>query len=717
MDKSKNIALIFRENLAIGGMLLLKLLLATVITLIVGSRSFAQVSVDLTDFNKDGETAVSVSENVLDVTWPAGSYEQGKLTIDLQKDTPFFSSIQLRNGGKFAEIATNLDPVFILTEGQRNLNRDSGWNIFFDRTAYLPYEEYIVNLVKQDVKVLTEGSRTKIRVSELKAGIFSGNLVITVYNGSPLMKTEAVMRTEKDSTAIIYDAGLVSGSPDKSAWDEVFWADTKDHIRSANVDAGDESKNLEVKYRTVIGESEGGSVAVFPPPHQYFYPLDNAFNLNFTWYGSNYRNLVPGYGIGIRHDLMGDMRYVPWFNAPPNTGQRLSFFTLLSTEKDGQVLEEVKEFTNGDSYRPLPGHKTMASHFHTEHITDIINHRPLPDIPGHVRVMRDLGVNIMHQGEFHLSGNPRDPGPRRLEQLRMMHEEFKALSDGNFLMLPGEEPNVHFGGHWMIFFPEPVYWHMNRGENQPFVEEHTEYGKVYRVANQEEMLRLLKEENALAWTAHPRTKGSTGYPDKYKDENFYESDHFLGAAWKSLPADLSKDKMGVRALDLMNDMANWGDRKYMLGEADLFKLEPDFEVYGHMNINYLRLDELPDYEDGWESILETVEQGKFFVTTGEVLLPEFTVNGKQSGDQLSLNGDGEAEITLGINWTFPLDYAEIISGDGEQVYRKRIPLTDTEAFGEDTLNITTQLGGRDWVRVEVWDTAVNGAFTQFVWLN
>lgn len=686
------------------------------ILLLMVSTAYAQIPVDLSDFDKQGEATAEVSGNVLDVTWPAGENKQGIVKIYLDKGSPLFSSIQLNNEEESAEIASNLNPVFVLTEGQRNLDRN-GWNTFFDRTAYRPYEVNTVELDRRDAKVSTDGSRTKIKISEAEAGQFSGNLEITLYNGSPLMKTEAVISTQKDSTAIIYDAGLVSSDSGNPAWDEIFWADTEDHIRSHEVSADDGSTNLEVKYRTIIGESVGGSIAVFPPPHQYFYPLDNAFNLNFTWHGSNYRDLIPEYGIGIRHDLMGDMRHVPWFNAPPDTEQRLSFFTVLSTEKDGQVLEEVKKFTNGDSYRPLDGHKTMASHFHTEHITDIINHRPLPEIPGHVKVMRELGVNIMHQGEFHLSGNPRDPGPRRLKQLEMMHDEFKEISDGDFLMLPGEEPNVHFGGHWMIFFPEPVYWHMNRGENQPFVEEHPEYGKVYRVGNQEEMLRLLKEENALAWTAHPRTKGSADHPDEYKDEEFYKSDRFLGAAWKSLPADLSKDKLGVRALDLMNDMANWGQRKYMLGEADLFKLEPYFEFYGHMNVNYLRLDELPDYEDGWASILEAVEEGKFFVTTGEILLPEFNVNGKQSGEQVTLSGDGEAEISIGINWTFPLDYAEIISGDGDQVYRERISLNDTKAFGEDTFTVTTDLSGRDWVRVEVWDTAINGAFSQFVWLD
>ena len=34
--------------------------------------------------------------------------------------------------------------------------------------------------------------------------------------------------------------------------------------------------------------------------------------------------------LGIRQDLFGDNRFVPWFNAPPGTKQRLNFFCLLN---------------------------------------------------------------------------------------------------------------------------------------------------------------------------------------------------------------------------------------------------------------------------------------------------------------------------------------------------------------------------------------------------
>lgn len=686
----------------------------TILGLLVSMLSQAQVPVDFNGFNKKSGVTATVQNNVLSVTWPANKGEKGKIDFNLENNKPLFQLIQLSEKGAFREVAKNIDPAFILTVGERDLTKESGWNIFFDRTAYLPYKAFPLTIAKRGAKVESAGARTLVTVSEVKAGDFSGTLEITLYNGSPLLNIAAVVKTKRDSVAIIYDAGLVSKEP---LWQEVFWADTENYVQSSTVEAGAASKNVAVKYRTIIGESKGGSLAVFPPPHQYFYPLDNAYNLKYVWHGSNYRNMIPEYGLGIRHDLMGDRRHVPWFNAPPGTQQRLNFFCLLSTDKDGKVLEEVKRFTHNDSYKPLAGYNTMASHFHTEHIDDVLTHKPVPNIPGHVKALRDMGVNIMHLGEFHLAGNPRDNGPRRLPEFKAMFEECARLSVGNFLMLPGEEPNSHYGGHWMNIFPKPVYWIMSREQGQPFVQDDPVYGKVYRVGNKAEMLKLLELEKGLSWTAHARTKGSTGYPDKYKEEDFFKSDRFLGAAWKSIPADLSQPRLGKRVLDLMDDMANWGHKKYAIGEADLFKLEPDYEIYGHMNINYLQLDKLPKFEEGWQPVLDAMEKGKFFVSTGEVLLPAFAVNGKSSGETIKLDSRGKVAVDLEVDWTFPLNFAEVISGDGTQVFRERINLDQTEAFGKQKFTFSPNLKGRKWVRVEVWDVAANGAFTQFVWIE
>ena len=683
--------------------------------IITGLLAKGQIRVDFSRFDKTKTVKAFVQKNTLTIIWQTGKSEEGKVIINLENQKPLFSSIQLSNKGVFQEIAANLDPVFLLTIGKRDLISQNGWNIFFDTTNRAPHKSFVVNISKLSATVTTTGSRTVIKISEVKAGSFNGALEITLYNGSPLFNIAAVMSTEVDSTAILYDAGLVCTQP---LWNKIVWSDTNNEMQSTVTNRLDTAKHEAVKYRTIIGESRNGSLALFPPPHQYFYPLDEAFNLKFTWYGSNYRNMIPAYGIGIRQDPMGDRRWVPWFNAPPKTEQRLNFFCLLGIEGAGVVLEEVKKFTHRDAYQPLNGYKTLSSHFHNEYVMKVLlANKPVPDTPNFVHVFRKAGINIVHLAEFHYTAHPKGPDKQRLMELKTLFDMCQKYSDTNFLLLPGEEPNEFFGGHWLQLFPKPVYWIMSRKPDMPVVTIDSMYGTVYRIGNKNEMLQLLERENGLAWTAHPRTKGSTGYPDKYKNENFFTSPHFFGAAWKAMPADLSQPRLGKRVLDLLDDMCNWNYKKNILAEADLFTVEPENEMYAHLNVNYVQLDQLPDYKKGWQSILDAMRQGKFFVTTGEVLLPHFAVDGKGAGETVTINKNGKSPIALEVYWTFPLQFAEIISGDGEKVFRERINLNETKAFGKKKFTFNSDLTNKKWVRVEVWDVAANGAFTQPVWLQ
>src|SRR5690606_41315982 len=114
------------------------------------------------------------------------------------------------------------------------------------------------------------------------------------------------MTTQPNSLAILYDAGLErSGQP----WEKLCWADPENYLQRHTPSAEDRAQALAVKYRTIIGQGKEGSMAVFPAPHQYFYPLDNAYNFGHTWYGTWYRDLVDDYRIRIRHELRGDRRW------------------------------------------------------------------------------------------------------------------------------------------------------------------------------------------------------------------------------------------------------------------------------------------------------------------------------------------------------------------------------------------------------------------------
>jgi hypothetical protein len=558
---------------------------------------------------------------------------------------------------------------------------------------------------------------------------------------------EAVLATEEDGCAILYDAGLVAPGPrgptapwrdpesgtysplaPGPTWRSFAWLDTGGRLQRMRAEPNQVVAPLQVSRRLLVAESDGGAIAAFPPPHRYFYPLDFANNLGFVWYGGARNPQLNGYGFGIRQPPEGDRIWVPWINAPPRTEQRLGVFYLLAADTAG-AIEAVSRLTRDDRYKRLDGHRTFTSHYHIEHTLELLKAQtdagtmaipPHLAAPGFVRTFKARGVDIVHLGEFHVGSMPRTPAPERLALLKALHDECARLSDTQLLVLPGEEPNVHLGGHWMSFFPKPIYWVLNRGPDEPFVEDVPGYGPVYRVGSADDVLELMRREQGLMWTAHARIKGSRGYPDAYWDRSFFRAPEFFGAAWKAMPADLSEPRLGRRVLDLLDDMANAGLRKYALAEADLFRMEPDYETYAHMNINYLRLGEVPQFQDGWQPVLDALRGGKFFASTGEVLLPHFAVGGKLSGETLTraaADRDAPLEVVAAIEGTFPFACAEVVSGDGREVRRTRISLADSEAFAAREVRFSLADRGARWVRLEVWDIAGNGAFTPPVWIE
>ena len=673
-----------------------------------------------------GDSGVKVEEDGgrVRVTWPISTEESGSLVFSLVADRPLIESMGVAATGQAVEtIATALNPVTLLTVGSRDLKSPAGWVAFFDNPPLRPHDTFLVAIGKRALRVTNDGAHTTVRVAEVSAGSFRGDLQFTFYCNSPLIQAETVVATHEDGRAIVYDTGLASAQPD---WRSVAWKDTTGTLQRVKLDPASTATPLAVGGRTIVAEGVAGSLAIFPAPHRFFYPQDEAFNLKFVWHGRDYGGLVGDYGIGIRQSITGDRRFVPWFNAPPDTEQHLGVFYLLTRGDGRRALDAVARYTRGDRYKKLPGYLTYTGHYHVEHTLEFLRKQKeqgttgVPrglESPGMVKTFKARGVDIAHLAEFHNGKTPKLPVGERLPLLKTLHGECERLSDGELLLLPGEEANVHLGGHWISLFPKPVYWVLNRPSDTPFAEQVEGYGTVYHVGDTADVLRVMEEEHGLLWTAHPRIKGSIGFPDRYKDRDFFHSDHFLGAAWKAMPADLSRPTLGWRTLDLLDDMSNWGLKKQAVGEADLFRMEPDFETYAHMNVNYLKLDKLPRFDDGWRPVLEALRGGRFFTSTGEVLIPGFTVGGKASGQTLEVAGETRPVLEADLEWTFPMAFAEVVSGDGHRVFRERIDLAETEGFGTRKLHLPIDLKGRTWVRLEAWDVAANGAFTQTVWLG
>ena len=95
-----------------------------------------------------------------------------------------------------------------------------------------------------------------------------------------------------------------------------------------------------------------------------------------------------------------------------------------------------------------------------------------------------------------------------------------------------------------------------------------------------------------------------------------------------------------------------------------------------------------------------MRRGDFFVTTGEVLLPSWSISGSED----------EIEVRVEVRGTFPLRFAEIVWGDGTGTQRQLIDLSDTGQFSAESYEWTARAPGWKWARFAVWDVAANGAF-------
>ena len=657
------------------------------------------VAVDLTGV-RPGPIAVTSTADSVTVTWPDETARVWRATFSLQPAQPLITSL----GPDGAEpVVRSARPFY---QGETSKRR-GGWNAFFDDPANHPDGTRHVQgaFTLRGASARSIGDRVELFFTGLRMGTFEGGLAYTFYPGSRLVQQEAVLTTREPDVAYYYDAGIdmaaaADRQPGNNMRSSIAFYDTQgalQHVTSDGLHA--ERVPVQARYRTLAVKTAGGSLAVFPSPHSYFFPRDFTSNLGFVWHRS-WRGRL---GAGIRQLRDENWQYYPWVNAPPDRPQRMGMFLLLSAAPPESALSDVRRYTNSDRFPPLDGYKTVSTHWHLAYTVQAMANG-FAWTPPFKPVLKAMGVDASIIMDFHGDGHPADLTDVRLDELHAYFTALAAQSDPDFLLIPSEEANVHLGGHWALTFPKPVYWFMNRPANGAFVSTHPKYGKVYSVADAKEMLDLVKREGGFMYQTHPRTKGSTGFPDKIVAADYFRDPRYLGVGWKAMPSDLSSPRLGDRVFDTIDDMNNQGLQKRALGEVDVFQFDATHELYAHMNINYVRLDRLPPFER-WGEVLAPLTRGEFFTTTGEVLLPEVTLAAK--GDTIA--------ATARVRWTFPLKFAEIVWGDGQTTRREIIELTETRQFGDASFRWHAKAPGWKWARLAVWDVAGNGAFVNPIW--
>lgn len=659
----------------------------------------APISANLSEI-KQGPISVQLSNQSLHVIWSDAATHHWETVFSLDSNKSLITSISVDS----RNVVERANPYYRCTTGKRR----GGWDAFFDFPPANPEgtRQFLQDFHPTEVVAQTVGNRVEVTFNGMRLGIFSGSLRYTFYPGTSLIQQSAVVGTRESDTAYYYDAGLeMTADQDRTAGvnmaSHISYYDTDGKLQEITPPYGSERHSLMARYRVVAAKMGAGSIAVFPPPHRYFFARDYTTNQGYLWY-SSWRGRV---GLGVQQYPDDDTTIDPWINAPPDSAQEMSIFLLPGAADASSTLKNVLAYTHDDRFVHVDGFVTFEPHWHLAY-TEQAMERGFDWQPPFKSVMKDMGIDAALIMDFHAGdGHPGDLTNLRFHELDQYYKACRAQSDGHFLLIPSEEADVFLGGHWGLAFSHPVYWQQDRKAGLPFETLDEKYGKVYRINNAEDMWKMIKTENGLVYQTHPRTKGSTGYPDKILNTSYFRDSSYIGVGWKAMPSDLSSPRLGERAFKTIDDVNNLGFHKRIVGEVDVFQISSTDELYAHMNMNYLRMPELPSF-DHYDRIFRSIEKGDGFITTGEILLPSTS---------MSAESKSSVRVEANISSTFPLRIAEVVWGDGVNTHRQIFDLQSTSAFDYHEYSWSVETPGWTWARFAVWDVAGDGAFTNPIW--
>ena len=453
--------------------------------------------------------------------------------------------------------------------------------------------------------VKTNGARLEITFPGVEAGIFAGYLQYDVFKGSNLIRQVVMAKTDRPSAAFKYAGGL-KGLPIQST-SRVVWKDLtnrwQDYRFGGTVNPG--PATVWSSNRLIAAELQGGSIAAFPPPHSFYWGRESEQNLGYSWYR---KDDAPTFSFGLRQaEKEEDPEFYhnyALYSARPGTWQRMPVFLYVSPDSGQAAIESALAFTNGDRFKALHGYQVMGSHYHVGLVRRLRESGSLDNRLNDIEAVKAIGINIYGI----IDGNRDGVG---LKGLADYYEAARRHSDKNFLIMPGQEnTGINLGGHSDLLLSKPLFYLPKRAPGQPLVEKHPTYGKVYNLGGPADLMEMTERENALIFMPHPRSKGSTGFPDAIKDERHFLHQNYRGLGYRwGMGIDASETRLcEYRCLDLWDEVNNWmversAPLKYMeaISEArsDIgHRGKPPYDdTYGMSPVNYVKLDQLPTVDD------------------------------------------------------------------------------------------------------------------------
>lgn len=725
-------------------------LMCTFAFVFTASASQAQVCT-MSGYKASPGMSAAAARNGLTITWDGDKNQEIRLRLAIDNGTPTIRELSVRHKGRsWGALASNVTPEFSFVSGIRRIDRETRegleengikeitpevyekykWDPFWDAPLNIPGTEDMRQTLglprkPEEVKrgtatyrakscdVKTDGTRLAVTFPGVSMGIFSGQLQYTLYKGTNLIRQELIATTEAPSIAYKYNAGLKGLAIRDSS--RLTWHDLANHIQVYQFGGhkNDKETPLKTSNRLLIAEGgSAGSIATFPPPHNFFWARESAQVLGYNWYR---KDSDTSFSFGVRQAeneeeprIKGNFAL---YSARPGTSQHMAVYFYVSADPAPATRTAVMAFTHDDHFKPLPGYQVMTHHYHMRFGLRLLAEAgPDAEIED-LRALKSVGINIVspvdNVGTGGGAGNR--PAADTLRMIAASVEGARRHSDKDFLVMADQEfYGSVLGGHTDLLFSHPVFWTYGRTAGQPLVEDDPKYGKVYHIGAADDLMEMVKREDIMMSMPHPRTKNNAGYPDGFKDKEFFKDAHFQGVGFRwGMGLDLSERRLcEYRCLALQDDLLNWyaddpTPPKYLLGISEVQRQTFGDGIYSSAPVNYLKMNALPNPNDP-SPVIKTLMRGEYFVTSGEVLIPSYSLQG--TGNKRTIVAD--------VEWTFPLDFVEVVWGDGQQTDRQIISTTDLPAFGKHHFQIPFDTTGKKWVRFAAWDSAGNGALVQ-----
>ena len=294
------------------------------------STSAQALRCDLSSYTAKTGVTANISGDLLILEWEGAGDEWLRMGLGIADKMPVVAELAIRvDQGDWAVVVTDARFEFKIVEGFRRISnqqlvplRELGveltqevvdhykWDAFWDAPLDLrepvrannpPPAEGVAEqpglprtaseIRRADAvydttgcRVTREGRRLAVMFPGMRLGSFSGELVLTVHQGTNLIRVEALASTDRPSVAYKYDVGLTG--LERNDQSRVTWRDVGSQWQSYALrgPANTDHMVLRAANRVVVAETNGAAIAAFPPPHTFFWAREVEINVGNNWY-------------------------------------------------------------------------------------------------------------------------------------------------------------------------------------------------------------------------------------------------------------------------------------------------------------------------------------------------------------------------------------------------------------------------------------------------